>query len=159
MNPEFERCLENKRLVPFPEAKGLTVKEFTSAVEDLEETRESLSRRRLKWCTIQAYYAMFHAARALLYSAGYKERSHQCLAIAMEALFVEKGMMDARLVRNLLNAMALREDADHASIYSEAGAELLVRNSQEFLAKAREILQQGGYLSAGPSPPAKFPSR
>jgi len=34
----------------------------------------------------------------------------------MEALFVEKGMMEARLVRNLLSAMALREDADYASI-------------------------------------------
>jgi len=32
----------------------------------------------------------------------------------MEALFVEEGMMDAHLVRNLLNAMALQEDAEYA---------------------------------------------
>ncbi len=87
------------------------------------------------------------------------ERSHQCLSIAIEALLVEEGLMEARLVRNLLNAMALREDADYAFVYSEVGAELSVRNSQEFLAKTREILQQGGYLPAEPSPPAAFPSR
>jgi len=36
---------------------------------------------------IAAYNAIFHAARALLFSKGYVERSHVCLIIALRHLY------------------------------------------------------------------------
>lgn len=48
-----------------------------------------MSRNKFKWATIQAYYSMFHAARALLYSAGYREKSHPALLTALNEIFAK----------------------------------------------------------------------
>ena len=77
MSQSFKECLEKRALYRSAGAKGLVGKEFGSAAEDLEDARLSFSKGRFKWATIQAYYAIFHGARAVLYSRGYKERSHR----------------------------------------------------------------------------------
>ena len=45
-------------------------KEFRIGTKDLESALKSFDDGNFKWATIQAYYAVFHAARALLYKAG-----------------------------------------------------------------------------------------
>lgn len=105
MNQGFKRCLGNKKIVSFIKGKGLVKKELSIAQSDLSDARAGFGNQRYKWSTIQAYYAMFHAARALIYSRGYREKSHYCLAAALRALFVDEGLMQARMVRGFLNAM------------------------------------------------------
>lgn len=51
-----------------PEARYLVTKELKAAHGDLAEAQASYQREGYKWSTIQTYYAMFHAARALLYT-------------------------------------------------------------------------------------------
>jgi uncharacterized protein (UPF0332 family) len=63
---EFRRCLDKRWLVRMPEAHSLASKEAQVAHDDLAEARAAYERRSYKWSTIQSYYAMFHAARALL---------------------------------------------------------------------------------------------
>ena len=67
---EFEQCLKNGRIKKFPQAKILAEKEVKTAHDDLKIALESLTRGNAKWAIIQAYYAMFHAARALIFSSG-----------------------------------------------------------------------------------------
>ena len=95
MNQEFEQCLENKKIVPFKQGKELVKKELVIAESDLSDAKAGYQDQRFKWSTIQAYYAMFHAARALVYSKGYREKSHYCLAVALRTLLVEEGKLDA----------------------------------------------------------------
>lgn len=140
MNQEFSQCLASKRIVPFPSGKDLVLKELSAARSDLLDARESLGNERHKWSTIQAYYAMFHAARALVYSRGYRERSHYCLAVALRALFVEEGLLDAQMVRDFINAMNLREAADYGSEFSETGAKAVIASAQRFVDRATTIL-------------------
>ena len=83
---------------------------------------------------------MFHAARALVYSRGYREKSHHCLAVALRALFVDESEMDAQLVRDLLNAMNLREAADYEAEFSESGAKAVIASAEKFIEKAATIL-------------------
>ena len=116
MNQEFKQCLENKKVVPFARGKSLVKKELSVAMSDLSDAKAGYENERYKWSTVQAYYAMFHAARALIYSQGYREKSHYCLAIALRSLFVDEGTMDAKLVRDFLNAMNLREAADYEAV-------------------------------------------
>ena len=78
MNPDFNRCVENKKLVPFPSGEKLIEKELSVAKSDLSDAKAGFDDQRYKWSTIQAYYAMFHAARGLIYSRGYREKSHYC---------------------------------------------------------------------------------
>ncbi len=140
MNPEFKQCLENKKVIPFAKGKNLVRKEISVAQSDMFDAKAGYENERYKWSTIQAYYAMFHAARALIYSEGYREKSHYCLAVALRALFVDKNTMDAQPVRDFLNAMNLREAADYESDFSQAGAKSVIASADKFIERAIAIL-------------------
>ena len=144
MSRDFKNCLNKKKLYRSDAAKALAGKEFTSAGDDLAEAELSLSQKRYKWATIQAYYAMFHAARAMIYSRGYRERSHFCVVAGIEHLFGEEELIDRKWVRALTNAMSLREDADYSAAFSPEGAEVSVESAKGFLHEAKRILEGVG---------------
>lgn len=100
MNLTFNEYLEKKKIFKFPQAKSLADKELRLALNDLEEAKDRFQNKRYKYATINAYYAIFHAARALLYSKGYRERSHYALSIAVETLFVETGVLEKTFYQN-----------------------------------------------------------
>jgi len=77
-------------------------KELSIAQSDLSDAKAGFENQRSKWSTIQAYYAMFHTARALIYSRGYREKSHYCLAVALKSLFVDEGMFGEGLGLSIL---------------------------------------------------------
>jgi uncharacterized protein (UPF0332 family) len=85
---------------------------------------------------------MFHAVRALVYSKGYREKSHYYLLVALRALFVDTGKMPEQMVVEFHDAMALREDADYHAQFSKEGAEVAVESARGILRKAREILKK-----------------
>lgn len=149
MNPDFKNCIDKKKLYRSEAAKALAGKELKSALDDLAEAELSLSQKRHKWATIQAYYAMFHAARALLYFRGYRERSHFCVVAGLEHLFGETKQLELKWVRALKNAMSLREDADYSDAYSPEGAEVSVGNAKGFMREAERLL--GGEKKSGPT--------
>lgn len=139
---EFERCLDKRWLVRMPEALYLVTKELKVALDDLAEAEAGYERGGYKWSTIQSYYAMFHAARALIYSRGYREKSHYCLSVAMRHLFVSNGLLEERLVDDMDDARALREEADYRAEFSPAGA-------RHNLDAAKRLVGQAGNLLAG----------
>jgi len=81
-NPEFLECFRKNKIRKFSQGKTLVMKELNIAKQDLLAAKESFNRNSFKWATIQAYYSMFHSARALLYSKNYREKSHYCLIVA-----------------------------------------------------------------------------
>jgi uncharacterized protein (UPF0332 family) len=140
VNREFKQCLDKKRIIPFAGGKNLVNKELSVARSDLSDAKASYENKRYKWSTIQAYYAMFHAARALVYSQGYREKSHYCLAVALRALYVDKGTIDIQLVRDFLNSMNLREAADYDAEFSQSGAKAIIASVEKFILQATTIL-------------------
>jgi len=141
----FSECLKKGRLKKFAQAHSLIAKEIENAKNDLDTAFDSITRENYKWATIQAYYAMFHTARALLYSKGFRGRSYYCLIIAIKVLFVSEKLLDIRLVEVLQMAKTLRENADYENEFSQDSAETLVEKAQEFLSKAKEILSFSGH--------------
>jgi uncharacterized protein (UPF0332 family) len=141
LNPEFNKFLESGKIIVFPRGKELIKKELAVAQSDLMDAKDSFEDQRFKWSTIQGYYAMFHAARALLYSRNYREKSHYAISVAIKALFVEENKLDIRYVRDLLNAMNLREAADYEADFSREGAEAVIKSSEEFIRKVSSILE------------------
>lgn len=137
---DFEDCLKKGKISKFAGARKLSGREWTTAQEDLSAAQDSLKQDNSKWATVQAYYAMFHTARALLYSKGYREKSHYCLIAAMKALFVQEGLLDVTLVEAFQTAKALRENADYENEFSDESARALVKKAGLFLDKAQKIL-------------------
>jgi len=138
--PELDDCLKKGKIVRFPAAKKLAVKELDVAREDLLTSQRSLKQRNYKWATVQAYYAMFHAARTLLFHKGYREKSHYCLILAMKAFYVSDGVLEIRLVESLQMAKALREDADYENTFDPESAKALVDQAEEFVIVAGEVV-------------------
>lgn len=141
-NKDFEDCLKRSKIVKFTAARKLVQRELETAQEDLKVAQESVKRGNDKWATVQAYYAMFHTARALLYSQGYREKSHYCLIVAIKSIFVESGELDVRFVEAFQTAKVLRENADYENEFSMESARELVEKSEQFLARAQVILRE-----------------
>jgi uncharacterized protein (UPF0332 family) len=83
----------------------------------------------------RAYYAVFHAACALLASIGRTARTHDGLRAAVAEHFVRPGKLPTRFGRLLARAAADRNDADYNSA-ATFGAD----DAIEAIAGAREAL-------------------
>lgn len=140
MESEFERCLEKRRIIKFAKAKDKVKIELKAAKEDLENARSFLKEKRFKYATIAGYYSLFHSARALLYSRGYREKSHYCLRVAIKELFVDEKYLSLEHLDLFDEAMGLREVADYESVYSKDGAKQTVSAAERFLIAALEVL-------------------
>jgi len=101
---------------------------------------KSLAEGDLKWTIIQAYYSMFHSARALIYSQGYRERSHYCLIEAIRTLFVEKRLLSYKLVEALQLGKTLRENADYYGEFSEEAAQEMLESANNFIETAKGLV-------------------
>jgi len=140
MNKDFEKCLKNKRIVEQDYAIHFVNGDLEASDNDLTRSVKTFDDGDYKWSTIQAYYAIFHASRALLFLKGYREKSHFCLKASIQALFVDKGILDQKYVDDFDTTMLLRETADYKNDFSKEGAETAIENAKEFLAKAKEII-------------------
>ena len=140
MDYNFERCLEKKKLAKVDIDKNLIEKEIIVAESDLKDSQDVLKLDKPKLAIITAYYSMFHAARALLYLKGYREKSHFCLAAAIKNLFVDTNLLESSFLDDYDMAKDLRENADYKSDFSKEGAEQLVSKAKKFLDKAKTLL-------------------
>ncbi|MBI3617233.1 MAG: HEPN domain-containing protein [Candidatus Omnitrophica bacterium] len=138
----FKNCLEKKRIFRFEPAKHLVDLEIKDAQSDLSSAREEFSESGFKWATIKGYYAMFHSARALLYSRGYREKGHYCLYLALKEFFVQEKKLDPMLAEDFNNSMILREDADYRRKFSQEGSQAVIESAKEFLKATEEILSK-----------------
>ena len=139
MISEFKRMIEERRLTRITVDRKLVLKEMREAEADLIEAKDSFVRNKFKWATIQGYYSMFHAARALVYNRGFREKSHYALLVALRNLLArELGM---KLIKDFEDAMSLREEADYGLTFSEAGAVETVEAAEAFSKKAKEVLK------------------
>ncbi|MBU4033094.1 MAG: HEPN domain-containing protein, partial [Candidatus Thermoplasmatota archaeon] len=121
----FERCIAEKRLVKVEISPEMIKKELESADYDYGRAMGSLKEKDAKWASIQAYYSIFHAAKALVLSKGYREKGHACLQIALKELFPE----EKDLANDLEMCMDLRHGADYASTYDAESAKIAVRKA------------------------------
>jgi hypothetical protein len=149
MNPRVKRLLEERRLIRSKLGEESVRKELEGAAYDLERAKASLSEDDYKWATVKGYYSMFHAARALLYLAGYRERSHAALLVALRELYARTGRLAQPELDNFENAMSLRQEADYALTFSHEGAQRVVKDAEAFVQAARTLVEEGD-LSAKP---------
>lgn len=138
---QFEDCLKSGKLKKFKVPKEQIKIEIKAAAQDLQEAQDRLNKRKYKYATITAYYSLFHSARALLFLAGFRERSHYCLKIAIEEFYVKENILEPEFIEYFEEAMGLREAADYQSIFSADGALRATKGAKKFFQKAKEIIK------------------
>ena len=143
LDSDFQSCLKRRKIRTFADGPRVAEKELARATNNLGISRGSLARGEWEWATAQAYYAAFLAGRAMPLVRGYRESgSHVCLWTAVRALFVSTGEVPASLVDRAALAKRLREDANFEGIFSQSGAESVIRTAEELVAAARQITGQ-----------------
>lgn len=138
---EFQECVAKGKISVFGEGPKLVAKQLGIAGMDMLEAKEGLERKRWKWSTIQAYYSMFHTARALLFAKGFREKHHRCLRIAVSHLYSAEDDTFHRFIEDFQMAKQMRENADYADDFSENGSRKLVASAERFLEAAKSILK------------------
>jgi uncharacterized protein (UPF0332 family) len=136
---KFKRLLEERRLTRIKPDRKLVLKEVEGAKSDLETARKSLQDGNFKWSIIQGYYSIFHAARALVYSKGFREKSHYTLLVAIQEIFRDE--LESFLIQGFGDAMNLRQTADYGLTFSKEGAINVIETAEKFLLKTKEILR------------------
>ena len=140
MTIEYDDCIKRGKIKPFSRGPALAVKEMEAAESDLIRSRKTFSENDFKWATIQIYYAMFHSARALLYTKSFREHSHYCLIAAIKTLYVEAKIIPAHILEGFQQAKDLREEADYYNRWSQAGCEKLIKLAEEFLEIVKKMV-------------------
>ena len=136
---QFRRLLEERKLQRIEPKNDIVLKEIASAEYDLEKSKNSFEDEDYKWTIVQAYYSMFHAARALIYSKGYREKSHRACLVALKEFFLD-ALGEGR-INDFAEAMDLRESADYGSAYTDEDAKNLIGKTEDFLKSVKRILK------------------
>ena len=89
----------------------------------------------------RSYYAMFHAATAVLLHRGVERHSHQGIIAAFAQIFVKTGLVEARFHRYLRKAFDLRQESDYqpAVRMADEQAREVLGWAKEFVAACKKL--------------------
>ena len=141
MSHKFDNCLKNRGLRKCPVDRMKIEREITEAGKDLASANASFNQSDFKWAIIKAYYSMFHACKSLVFSVGYIEKSHDCVIIAVEELFIGSGKLPSKIVDHVRDAKSAREAADYGLTYGDAAAKMIIEEAEEVYRLISEYLK------------------
>ena len=137
--PGLRSLLRERKIIRSRISKGMVLKELEASKNDLGAARKSRDEEDYKWATVQAYYSIFHAAKALLYSKGFREKSHRGLLAALRQLYPRE--IPGSMLDDFREAMELRESADYGLVWSDESATNVLDTAETFLHKVKSILR------------------
>ena len=92
----------------------------------------------------RAYYAMYHAARAVLSTVNVFPRTHEGVVSEFGRRFVLAGVFPKELGRNLADAKAARETYEYSvtATVGKSEAEAILLNAQRFVGAIKKHLKK-----------------
>ena len=92
----------------------------------------------------RAYYAMYHAARAALFTVNTFPRTHERMVSEFGRKFVLTGVFPKELGKNLADAKAARETYEYsvAATVGKSEAEAILSNAQNFVNAVKKYLEK-----------------
>ena len=136
----LEEAIEKGYLEKINIDKELISKEINESDYDFESANREFKSKDWKSTIVRAYYSMFHASKALLFSMGYKERKHIGILIILQYLENE-----AKLEKGISNdfkaALFARESADYKYTYSKERAESMLKIAENFNKNLKKALK------------------
>lgn len=136
-----QECIEQGFIRRVGIDRKLVEKEMKEADYDLGRASHALEEKDFKWCIVKSYYSMFHAAKAVLFSLGLKEKKHFAVQVVLEDL-VNKGKLESIYLDFFSFAIEWREDADYRYSHSEETAIDMVENAGKFVKRMKELLRK-----------------
>ena len=114
------------------------------AEKALRSAKLLLDNNEIEDAVSRAYYAMFHAAKAILYSKDVKTKTHKGTVSSFGEHVVKTGILDEEYADMLRKAFDLRQKSDY-EIYTELDEELVretVNNAEKLIKKIKELTKK-----------------
>lgn len=137
----YEACLRQGLLKRIPPSKDKALRSIQKAQRWLTEAKQTLKSGASGASVLAAYLAMFHAARAILFLDGFREKSHACVARYLDH-YVKQGRLEPQWVDLLDHSRETRHDDqyDLSFISSAEDAHQAVQSAETFLKRLQELL-------------------
>ncbi len=115
---------------------------FQQAAECMEDAQVLLAHNRLAAAVTRAYYAMFHAATAVLLARGIKRSSHRGMLSAFGEHLVKTGAIDRRFFQYLRDAFQRRQQSDYEPMIeiSRQTVEQTLQQAIDFVDACRKLV-------------------
>jgi len=117
--------------------------ELELAEEKLKAVKYLLNGKFYRDSTSRAYYAMFHAAKAVLLLKGLEPKTHRGVLSMFGLHLIKEANLDIYLGKALSYAEEVREDSDYSigiSVSKET-AESIVNDANMFLEKIKKVIK------------------
>ena len=134
----LKECVEKGHLQEIAPNPDYAAKEWKESELDLKNAGSDFKLGKFKWATIASYYAMFHAAKAVLFKAGFREKAHYAIAVVLQD-FAEKGVLEQKYVEDFKAAVFAREQADYHYAHSKETAAQMLSMAREFAEAMKKL--------------------
>ncbi|HHD15436.1 MAG TPA: HEPN domain-containing protein [Euryarchaeota archaeon] len=137
---KMEDCIRKGLLKPHSFPDETIKKELENAKRHLENAERNYKFDMMDVSIISSYTAMFHAARALLFKDGFKERSHVCLVAFLRERYPElKGYADVfDIYRKNRHESLYGIDYEPLESDAKAGSD----SAREFIETVKKIIEE-----------------
>lgn len=108
---------------------------FNKAQDCIKDAELLLNANRTSAVVGRCYYAMFHAASAILLHKDIVRHSHQGLISSFGQTFIKTGSIESKYHKYLIEAFDLRQESDYqpTADISETQAAKLLEHAKEFV--------------------------
>jgi len=113
------------------------------AEKALKSAKLLLEHRQLEDAVSRAYYAMFHATKAILFSKGLQAKTHKGTVSLFGEHIVKKGILSEEYADALRKAFDLRQKSDY-ELYAELDEERVkttTKSAEKFLKVIKKLLK------------------
>ena len=140
---EVDACFEKGLLKKTAKSKRLALQDLAQAEFFLNESFDLINFKKKEMAAIAMYNAAFHAARALLYLNGVKERSHYCLQKYLEERFGKVGLLDSEDLSLFDLLRGIRQEIQYnvSKVKFEENLNELYDKTEKFIEKTKKIVE------------------
>lgn len=137
---KLQDCFKERLLRKIKPSKLYAIKSLNTSMHYIEKTKDNLKMKNNDIVIFCSYTAMFHAARALLFKDGIKERSHICIVLYLKETYPN--------LRKLANILDIYRVTRHNSLYAldflitDQEAKLAIKDAEQFYKQIESIINE-----------------
>jgi len=141
---DFDDCIREGLLRSIPSSKEKADSSIRAATKWIEEAEKNLINETFNSSVLSSYLAMFHAARAILFFDGFREKSHYCIARYLEEKYVKKKLLENKWVELLDHYRELRHNSQYNVNFltSKDEAKTSLETAKQFVNRMNELLNR-----------------
>lgn len=124
------------------ECQDLSLYRLAKAKQYLDDAKKTLAMEMYDTAANRSYYAIFHAARAVLALDGLDFKKHSGVISNFQMKYIKSGIFDKQLSNIIKSAFSLRTESDYEDFYviSKADVENQVSEAEVFFRAISEYI-------------------